>query len=39
MTWAKFGTEFPDECAHQGMSDAAYRTHSEALIYLHRVEA
>jgi hypothetical protein len=38
MTWPKFGSEFPDECAHHGLSDAAFRTHVEAIVYLYRVE-
>ena len=39
MTWAKFGTEFDDEVAHAGLSDAAYRTHSEAIKYLYGIES
>jgi hypothetical protein len=38
MTWAKYGTEFSDECAEAGLSDAAYRTHAEAIEWLYRVE-
>lgn len=39
MTWAKFGAEYRDECAEAGLSDAAFRTHSEALMYLYGVES
>lgn len=38
MTWAKYSTEFSDDCAAAGLSDAAYRTHSEAIGWLYRVE-
>jgi hypothetical protein len=38
VTWDKRGTEFSDECAAAGLSDAAYRTHSEAIEWLYRVE-
>jgi hypothetical protein len=38
MTWPKFGTEFPDDCAEADLSDAAYRTHAEAIIYLYGQE-
>ena len=38
MTWAKYSTEFGDELAHAGLSDSAYRTHSEAIAYLYRLE-
>lgn len=38
MTWAKFGAEYSDEIAHAGLSDAAYRTHTEAIGYVYRVE-
>lgn len=38
MTWAKYGVEFYDQCADVGLSDAAVRTHSEALHYLYRTE-
>lgn len=38
MTWVKTGTEFPDDAADAGLSDAAYRTHHEALTWLYRVE-
>ena len=37
MTWSKFGDEFNSECALQGLSDAAYRTHSEAIGWLYEV--
>jgi hypothetical protein len=39
MTWAKYGVEFFDQCAEAGLSDAAVRTHVEALHYLYRLEA
>lgn len=39
MTWAKFGTEFRDECAEAGLSDAAFRTHVEAIQYLYGIES
>jgi len=39
MTWIKFGVEFFDECADAGLSDAAVRTHAEALGYLYRTES
>lgn len=38
MTWAKFGVEFFDQLADAGLSDAAVRTHTEALHYLYRLE-
>jgi hypothetical protein len=38
MTYCKLGTEFFDECADAGLSDAAVRTHAEAIIWLYRVE-
>ena len=38
MTWAKYGVEFFDQCADFGLSDAAVRTHTEALHYLYRLE-
>jgi len=28
----------PDECAWAGLSDAAYRAHDEAIVWLYRVE-
>lgn len=34
MTWTKTTTEFPDNCAEAGLSDAAYRTHHEAISYI-----
>lgn len=39
MTWSKFGTEYRDECAEAGLSDAAFRTHTEALMYLYGIES
>lgn len=38
MTWAKYSTEYSDELANAGLSDAAYRTHTEAIGWLYRVE-
>lgn len=39
MTWAKFGTEFRGQIRMAGLSDAAFRTHTEALMWLHEVES
>jgi hypothetical protein len=39
MTWAKYGTEFGDEAVNAGLSDAAYRAHSEAILWIYRMEA
>ena len=39
MTWTKKGAEFTDECARAALSDAAYRTHDEAIAWLYLVEA
>lgn len=39
MTWTKFGSEFFDDCANHGLSDAALRTHSEAIGWLYNVES
>lgn len=36
MTWTKLGDEFSDECAD--LSDAAFRTHTEGLIWTMRRE-
>lgn len=38
MTWAKYGTEYNDELANADLSDAAYRTHTEAIGWLYRIE-
>jgi uncharacterized protein YdaU (DUF1376 family) len=38
MTYAKFGSEFPDRLAADGVSDAAWRTHAEAIMWLYHVE-
>ena len=38
MTWSKYGSEYSDELANAGVSDAAYRTHTEAIGWLYRVE-
>lgn len=39
MTWAKYGVEFWDELAEAELSDAAARTHAEAIAYLYRIES
>ena len=36
MTWAKFGTEFFEELMLAGVSDAAARTHAEAIAWVYR---
>lgn len=38
MTWTKLGSEFFRECFHHGLSDAAVRTHGEAIEYLYTCE-
>lgn len=38
MTWAKLGDEFGDQCAAVELSDAAFRTHVEALLWTMRRE-
>ena len=38
MTWTKLGAEFNSECAQAGLTDAAYRTHCEAIGWLYGVE-
>lgn len=38
MTWRKTGSEFDDECANLELSDAAYRTHMEAIGWIYQVE-
>jgi hypothetical protein len=38
MTWAKYGSEYSDEIANAGLTDAAYRTHTEAIGWLYRIE-
>lgn len=38
MTYAKYGAEFSDDCVNAGLSDAAYRTHSEAISWIYRIE-
>lgn len=37
--WIELGTEFWDDCAHADLSDAATRTHAEAIGWLYRVES
>ena len=39
MTWYKHGTEFVPECAEAGLSDAAFRTHVEAMSHIYQVES
>lgn len=39
MTWTKLGAEFSDECAEANLSDAAFRTHVEAIQYLYGIES
>jgi hypothetical protein len=39
MTWSKTGESFCDDLALAGLSDAAYRTHHEAISWIYRVEA
>ena len=38
MTWRKTGAEFDDECAAVDLSDAAYRTHMEAIGYVYKMK-
>jgi hypothetical protein len=38
MTWTKTGAEFPDDAFNVELSDAAYRTHHEAITYLYKIE-
>lgn len=38
VTWSKYGAEFWDDCANAGLSDAAARTHAEAISWIYRVE-
>ncbi len=38
MTWCKLGDEFWDDCANEGLSDAAVRTHAEAIGWIYRIE-
>jgi hypothetical protein len=39
VTWVKLGDEFFDDCADAGLSDAAVRTHAEAIGFLYRLES
>ena len=39
VTSAKFDSEFPEQLAADGMSDAAFRTHAEAIMRVYHVEA
>lgn len=38
MTWTKLGDEYSDEIANACLSDAAYRTHTEAIGWVYRME-
>ena len=38
MTWTKLGDSFGDDCAHAKLSDAAFRTHVEGLMWTMRRE-
>jgi hypothetical protein len=38
VTWTKTGSEFPDDAYNVELSDAAYRTHHEAITYLFKLE-
>lgn len=38
MTWTKLGTEFFDQLADLGLSDAAVRTHVEAIAWLYGLD-
>jgi hypothetical protein len=38
MTWTKTPAEFPDDAFNVELSDAAYRTHHEAVTYLFSIE-
>lgn len=35
MTWAKLPDEYPNQCAEAGLSDAAFRTHTEAVFWIY----
>lgn len=39
VTWTKLGDEFWDETANAGLSDAAARSHAEAISWLYRIES
>lgn len=34
MTWAKLPDEYGNQCAEAGLSDAAFRTHTEAILWV-----
>ncbi len=38
MTWLKISDDFGDDCARGGLSDSAFRTHVEGLIWTMRRE-
>lgn len=38
MTWTKTGSEFPEDAFRVQLTDAAYRTHHEAITYLFKTE-
>jgi hypothetical protein len=37
--WAKFGTEYRGQLMKAGLSDAAARTHTDALMWLYEIES
>jgi hypothetical protein len=39
VTWAKFGTELRGQLVNADLSDAAVRTHIEALLWLYEIES
>jgi hypothetical protein len=39
LTWTKHGDEFCDQLARADLTDAAFRTHVEAIAWIYRVEA
>jgi hypothetical protein len=38
VTWLKVSDDFGDDCARAGLSDAAFRTHIEGLVWAMRRE-
>jgi hypothetical protein len=39
VTWVKLGSEYADDLAFAGVSDGAFRLHTEAIVWLCRVES
>jgi hypothetical protein len=39
MTWVKLGAEYADDLAFAGVSDGAFRLHTEAIAWLCRIES